>query len=263
MFSYVYQKQVNIDRLTKEIVDSNITIVLDHIDSLGLDITIWFKAELSIEEEITLSNIVSSHEPIALLIEETKVVLTDGQGNVLNQIDNDKAQIVRVKAAKRGWVYSAISMEFCTGAINTKFSEDADGNDRDWISIKYYDGYDQEVTEVEFESTIVKTVVDFMPPYDYEVIGGSLRTLASIENDLRLWIIAVPDIPISFGGSKEMASGINLKFMSSGNVYDVDGRVSKMLVYDPIYKTNKLRLLFKQPPNTREYLSVVIELYRG
>jgi len=189
-------------------------------------------------------------------------------GNLsLGQIDSDGAQIVRVKAAKRGWSYSAIPIELTTSSISGVFySKMADGTDRQGITVKSYNSNLEEVTttgEANINlASITRTVVDFEPPFDYEIIGGALRTLTNIDVDMRLWIIAVPDVPLNSGGSKEMASGINLRYLAPTNVYDVDGRVSKFLAYNATYHTNKLRFIFTYPAGTTETLNLTLELFK-
>lgn len=183
------------------------------------------------------------------------------------QYDSDGAQVVRVKAAKRGWTYKALGIEFETARLsNSVYCKDSEGTDVSGITLKAYNSSLAEVTvpgllDVNL-ATITQTVIDFEPTYDYEVIGGSLRTETSITNDIRLWIVAVPDIPAEFGGSKEMAVCINMKYLSPGNVYEVDGRVSKLLKYDAVYHTNKLRLIFKYPAGTHEKISIMLEYYK-
>ena len=70
-YQYTYQKEVASDRLTLEIQTSSITKALDHIDTYvdgdGVHWAyIYFKAELSAEEETTLTTIVNNHVPTPL-----------------------------------------------------------------------------------------------------------------------------------------------------------------------------------------------------
>jgi len=199
---------------------------------------------------------------------ETNYKNLDTTNMSLWQNDTDGAQIVRIKAAKKGWTYCAMPFEFQTARLSdTLFSQDNAGNTRNWITLKAYNAQDEEVTTAGLlnanYATIVKTVIDFEPPFDYEVIGGNMRTVTDITSDMRMWIVAVPDIPANLGGSKEMASGINLRYLTPGNEYIVDGRVSKFLTYNATYHTNKLRLIIKYPAGTNEFLSTVIEMYRA
>jgi hypothetical protein len=186
--------------------------------------------------------------------------------SVLNQFDTDGAQIVRIKAAKRGWTYGAIPMEFKTAEIGSLWSKTSDGQNREGISLKFYDANGQEITEEGLlqvnETTIIRSIVDFEPPYDYEVIGGTLRVGSDIAFDCRLWIVAVPDIPANLGGSKEMAGGINLKFLAPQQLMNVDGRVSKTLTYSPTLHTNKLRFIFEHQAGSKVDIHLNVELYR-
>ncbi len=184
----------------------------------------------------------------------------------LNQLDTDGAQIVRNKAAKKGWTFCSLPFEFETARLNdTLYSKDSVGNSRTFITMKAYDINDVEVTTAGLlnanYATIVKTVIDFEPPYDYEIIGGDLRTLTTITNDMRLWIVAAPDVPAP-NGSKEMGGGINLKYLTPGNVWSVDGRVTKYATYNATYHTNKIRIILKYPAGTNESLTVIVQLYK-
>lgn len=187
--------------------------------------------------------------------------------NLVAQEDTDGATIVRVKAARRGWTYGAIPIEFITSEIGSLYSKTLDGQDRAGITLKFYNSQGQEITDqglLEINETgIVRTVVDFEPPYDYEVIGGVLRIGSDIAFDCRFWIIAVPDIPAGSGGSKEMAGGINLKFLAPQQSFHVDGRVSKTLVYSPTLHTNKLRFIFEHLAGTKTAIHINIELFRA
>lgn len=60
---YTYTKEVNSDRLTKEIQDSSIITALDYIGTMGVICDVWFKAELSVEDKATLDVIVDNTDP--------------------------------------------------------------------------------------------------------------------------------------------------------------------------------------------------------
>lgn len=186
----------------------------------------------------------------------------------LGQIDVDGAQIVRIKAAKKGWTFNALPMEFTTSTIGSLYSKTADGTNRTGITCKFYDSTNTEVTTAGLlgvnETTIVKTVLDFEPPYDYEVIGGELRIdqdITSLE-DCRLYIIAVPDVPEAYGGSKEMAGGVNLRFLAPHNVMVLDGRVSKTLFYNATNHTNKLRFILLHTAGLKCPIHITIQMFR-
>lgn len=75
--------KVDTDRLIQEITTSTITIALDYINTNGDELDIWFKAELSTEEQTELTTIVNNHsgEPLPssntpVSIKESDVDLT-------------------------------------------------------------------------------------------------------------------------------------------------------------------------------------------
>lgn len=185
----------------------------------------------------------------------------------LYQSDTDGAQIVRNKAAKKGWTYAALPFEFQTARLSdTLFSQDLAGTNRTWITLKAYDVNGTEVTTAGLlnanYANIVKTVISFEPPFDYEVIGGVIRTTSTLNADMRMYIIGAPDIPAQYGGSKEMAGGINLNYLAANNEYAVDGRVTKYIKYDASTHQGKIQIALKYPAGTNGSFSIVVELYR-
>lgn len=189
-------------------------------------------------------------------------------GNLsLGQIDTDGAQIVRIKAAKRGWSFWAVPVEITTSTLGgSLFSEMSDGTPIPWVNCKIYNASDVEITTAGLLNanlgTCVKTVIDFEPTFDFEIIGGDLRINSNPSADTRLWIIGAPDIPAMFGGSKEFASGINLKFLAPDASFTIDGRVTKSLTYNPATHQGKMRLILKHPAGTQVNVQFVIHMYR-
>lgn len=185
----------------------------------------------------------------------------------ISQLDTDGAQIVRIKAAKKGWSFWAIPIEFTSSTLGgSVFCQDSNGNNIPGITCKIYDSNNVEITSAGALnvnlSTCIKTVVDFEPPFDYEVIGGSLRINSNPALDMRLWIVGAPDIPAIYGGSKEFTSGINLKFMAPDASFEVDGRVTKFLQYNPATHQSKMRIILKHPAGTQVNMQIVIQIYR-
>ena len=185
----------------------------------------------------------------------------------LSQIDTDNAQIVRIKAAKRGWSFWALPIELTTSTISgTTYAKDAGGTDITGIICRIYDENNGEITTPGLLnanlSTCVKTVLDFEPTFDYEMIGGELRINNNPASDIRLWIIGAPDIPAIYGGSKEFASGVNLKFMAPDASFEIDGRVTKYVTYNAITHQGKLRLILKHAAGMSVNIQFVIHMYK-
>jgi hypothetical protein len=185
----------------------------------------------------------------------------------LYQSDTDGAQIVRQKAAKKGWSFWACPIEVTTSALGgSVYCKYADGTDVPGITCKIYNSIEAEITTAGLANinlaTCVKTVLDFEPAFDYEIIGGELRINSNPAQDIRMWIVGAPDIPAIYGGSKEFASGVNLKFMASDGSFDVDGRVTKFISYNPTTHQGKLRILLKHPAGAAVNMQFVIHMYR-
>lgn len=183
-----------------------------------------------------------------------------------NNKDTDGATIVRSKAAKKGWSFWAIPIEITTSTLGTMYCKTSDGADIPWVNCKIYDGNNAEITDpgplgINLDAC-VKTVVDFEPTFDYEIIGGALRINSNPATDIRMWIVGAPDIPAEMGGSKEFASGLNLKFLAPDISFDIDGRVTKFLTYNATTHQGKMRIILKHPAGTEVNMQFVVHIYR-
>jgi hypothetical protein len=112
MFMYSYNlnnfpnRKYNLDRLTKEISDSSITIALDHLNGGGDSVLIFFKAELSVAEKSTLDLIIANHSgeilPNSLEVMQVKVVAEQPKyiesGNVTQEFFCAETILVDVSA---------------------------------------------------------------------------------------------------------------------------------------------------------------------
>lgn len=189
-------------------------------------------------------------------------------GNLaLGQVDTDGAQIVRIKAAKKGWSFCAIPIEIITSTLGASvYSKDSNLTDTPGISGKIYNSSDIEITVAGLLNVnlglCTKTVIDFEPPFDYEIIGGDLRITSNPATDARLWIVGAPDIPAIYGGCKEFASGVNLKFLAPNSSFNIDGRVTKFLTYNATTHSGKMRLIVRHPAGVALNIQIVIHIYR-
>jgi hypothetical protein len=180
---------------------------------------------------------------------------------VIRDADTDGAAIVRVKAAQKGWTFNMVGIEAATSTLNSLYSKHFDGTTRSSLTCKYYDVSDVEITDPANQLNAVKMVLDYEPTYNYEIIGGKIQQASIPGSDLRVWVVAVPDIPSGSGGSKEMASCVNLKFIQPGDAVNADGRASKFMTYDATYHTNKLRFIFKHAAGLQHNVSILLETF--
>lgn len=178
-------------------------------------------------------------------------------------VDSDNAKIIRAKAAQAGWTYHLTSPEFETSVVGSLYHKDVSGNDLGEATLKFYDSNLNELTtQGSCDTDCVETHLIFEPSWDYEIIGGTIKSISTVTENVRVWVIAVPDIPAGSGGSKVMVQGINLKFIDSNNGVKADGRVAKYMTYNATYHTNKLKLVIKHPAGYKEKLTIMFELFR-
>jgi len=177
--------------------------------------------------------------------------------------DTDNSPIVRLKAAQTGWTYHLTAPEFITSTIASLHHKNVAGDDLNECVVKYYDTNDVELTtQGSCDTDCVKTVFHFEPTWNYEIIGGTLKTISAVAENVRCWVIAVPDVPAIYGGSKVMIQGVNLKFIDPNNGIEADGRVTKFMAYNATYHTNKIQLIIKHPAGHKEDLMMAFEVYR-
>ncbi len=181
--------------------------------------------------------------------------------------DIDGIPLSRLKASKKGWSFWALPIEINTSTIGgSLYAKDVSGTDIPGMTCKIYNGSNAEITvpgllDVNL-GTCVKTVLDFEPAFDYEMIGGAVRINSNPAVDVRLWIIGAPDIPAMYGGSKEFASGVNLKFLAPDSSFEIDGRVTKYVTYNAGTHQGKLRVILKHPAGLNLNLQFILHTYR-
>lgn len=188
----------------------------------------------------------------------TQVAFLMGQD--LGPKDIDNAALYRLKMAPAGWTYQLLSLEVTTSLLNSLVSLHRDGTSRGDATIKFFNASDVELTDqTTMDSTCTKTVFEFEPSYDYEIIGGFVSIADQPVNDVRMWVVAVPDVPAAYGGSKVMANGPNFKFKT---MIETDGRVAKRLSYDATNHTNKLQFVIKHTAGEQHNLMLNLEFYK-
>lgn len=185
-------------------------------------------------------------------------------GNDISARDSEGAYLQRTKAASSGWTYHMTAPEFLTSVIGSAYHKDVNGNDLNEISIKFYDDSNVELTtQGACDTDCVKTVVSFEPTWDYEIIGGTIKTANDVTENVRIWIVAVPDVPAQYGGSKIMVQGVNLKFVDPNNGIEANGRASKYMAYSATYHTNKIQLIIKHPAGHKEAMMIAFEVFKA
>lgn len=131
------------------------------------------------------------------------------------------------------------------------------------VEYKLYDASGSLITDQALSGTAVKTVVDFEPHYNYEIVGG----FADLPEGLRggttdQWFIGgvgIPDLPVEMYGSIPYISEINVEAVQISRVVS-DGRATSYLPYKLYgYPTNKIRFYIKHPAGAQERFQFYLE----
>ena len=234
-------------KLTDEISASSITVNLNRIDTDGDSLKVVFDTSISAGEETTLTSLIGAHDGIPY------------PATPAPPKDSDGAPLVRGKVTKSGWHIQLHSMEISTATTNGFFNKDDNDNDLGFCTYTMKDSGGNTTTD---PTQCVKTILDWECGYDYEIMGAFIRQKTAPTVDVRMWVIAAPDIPANFGGSKYFANGgLNLKHIDSSAV-DSDGKAPKFIAYDPINHSGKFRMILTHPADTQHTFMLTWQIYQ-
>lgn len=266
MTTYTYEKQCALDRLTLEIQQSAIVTALSHMTGTVAETRVVFKAELSSGDEELLDGVVAAHVNTPL-------------PNTPEPTDSDGSRIVRAKVTKSGWHYEPRSISWKCGGRASLCNKNPSLADLGDAVLKFYNASDVALTQgaeesdgdfqARLASDCVKTVVDWWPQHDIDIIGGILFVKNVTADQALVHVVAAPDIPAILGGSVPFQNGgFDLSFFhdagtsqSSGRL-DLNGRGAKTLVFDPVYASNKLRFSVNHPVGYAASLMILFEGYK-
>lgn len=181
---------------------------------------------------------------------------------VLEQLDSDGAPMSRVKVVPSGWNFNYRMVDLKLSTVGSLVNNNAAGVAQTDVTLSLYDGSGVLIIDPANQGNCVKTVVDIEPVYDIYVAGGALRMDTQVTDNVYLNVIAVPDIPALYGGSKAFVQNVNLKYITNSIGLDVDGRAAKLLTYSATYHTNKFRFQFTHPAGYQMGVGILMEMYR-
>jgi hypothetical protein len=250
---YFFEKTCNAQKLDGEIRDSDITVALSHIEGTETSVTIFFKAALSEADESILIQIIDEHENIPLPDgpQEVKVVYDPAQR------DSDGAVLSRIKMSRPKREFQIFCFELKTASLEP-FCKKNDGSDIPFVSVKLLDASGEETLD---PLDAVSTVVSWQTDYSFEIIGAKLFQAENPSQDVRLWVIAAPDIPHEFGGSVDhVQGGMNLRMI--GKSYELDGRTTRAVDIIEGIPTNKFNFQFSHPAGFEHSCMITMEIFK-
>lgn len=182
------------------------------------------------------------------------------------QVDSESAQLNRLKYAPKGWNYQAHFIELKLSTLSGNYSEDKTGTSVGFSSLKFFKADGTEITsglQSDLDAYCVHTKLIWKPSHSIEIISGSIRTLTSITDDVRLWATCAPHIASASGGNKAfLQGGFNLKFLNAKEVVKTDGRSSKHIALDTTYESHKWEFDIKHPAGHKAEIQFLLEFYK-
>jgi hypothetical protein len=181
----------------------------------------------------------------------------------------DGRQIIRVTTANQAKNFKLRAVWFYSAKLNSAKSDNPlTGSPYGDVELKLWDSEGDEITAQENEVNAVKTTLDFVPTYTYEVIGGWVKVPPTIidgtTDEWFISVVALPDyIEYNPSPSIDFVSRVNLE-ATTGTVVS-DGRATQVLPYTYVggvnYKTNVIRFIVEHPAGNQKRFQVFLETF--
>ena len=203
------------------------------------------KGDDAVEFESTYKS--ASFSPLAMRTKDGRI---DVHHTIVNRLQNLNLRVFSFKTSYSGSLHN----------INP-VTEESYGD----VEYMLYDASGSLITDQALSGSAVKTVLDFEPHYDYEIVGGfaDLPETLHMGNTDKWFIggVGVPDLPPEMYGSIAYISEVNIEAVQTSRV-ESDGRATSYLPYKLYgYPTNKIRFYIKHPPGAQERFQIYLELF--
>lgn len=179
--------------------------------------------------------------------------------------DSDNMTISRNKVTKTGWTFNRANIKFETSKPGLRYKSDG-LVDLPGVTLKLFNAAGTDITaeaQSVLDTDCVRTQLDFEPPYNNEIIAGSLVLLNVPIGEMFLWVVGVPDIPAAYGGSKEFVTGEALHMLGPKQILEIDGRASKPLTYSAVYHTNKIRATIRHDAGEKVKMQMTYQQFKA
>ena len=194
--------------------------------------------------------------------ENFSCMLPKGTEETKDFVDNFKSKaIIKDDIASDGQTYSKVTHVKSGRFLNALFvvfstSEKTSNDTTGYVSIKLFDGDN----ETEDASQANKTVLDFEPPFDYEIYGGGIQSLKDMVNDFYVSAIILPHVPSNFGGS---VYNIRNKLLIQPREDVFRGGFGAVeLLYDNNLHTNCIRIIVNHDRGIKNKFQLELQYYK-
>lgn len=177
---------------------------------------------------------------------------------------------IRTTTASKTHNFNLKVFSFVPGDHTKLINKAADFTDAGDVTMICYDVNGNVTTN---QSSAVKTVLDWEPTYNYEIIGGWMDIPSGIAGGTQgQWyfqVVGVPDVPSYMGGTIPFIYPTDMALIYSAQIVS-NGRASQYLTYNATYHTNKLRWIMRHPANvgglfggSTPWMQVYMETFTG
>jgi catechol 2,3-dioxygenase-like lactoylglutathione lyase family enzyme len=195
-----------------------------------------------------------------------------------NPQDAEGKPFVNLSMTKLDWYYSPHALDFYTAKYGSLYNRRHDGigiddgTDEGDAYLEFYDTAGQLIVKGETETAedyqirltanCIKTVMVWEKIESFDVVGAYLYIANAPAARAYLWVVAAPDIPYQYGGSKPfMGRGMNLQMMREKTNHYFDAKTSKTVNFDPVYHSGKVNAIVKHAAGEQIGIQLIYILY--
>lgn len=195
-----------------------------------------------------------------------------------NPVDSEHKPYINLSMTKIDWYFSPHSLDFYTSKYGSLYNRRHDGNgiddgtDMADAVLQFYDINGTELIKAENESAedfqirltanCVKTIMAWEKVESFDVIGAYLYIKNNPIGRAYMWVVAAPDIPYEYGGSKAfMGRGMNLQMMQEKINHYFDAKTSKTVNYDNVYHSGKVSTIIKHAVGEQIGIQLIYIVY--
>lgn len=181
------------------------------------------------------------------------------------EVDSQGRQIIRTAAGQKGWTYLAKFIEFETSKLGSLKCRKNDNTNCSDVTLKLFNGSNQEVTDSAYENTIVRTEILIKLSTDFELISGHIHQITCPTSDIFVNVLG-GIIELGSNYTKDFVTGMNLAFMGADENIITDGRASKYMTKDISgvpYQGNQLKFIIFHDAGINHRIMTALEMFRA
>lgn len=177
--------------------------------------------------------------------------------------DNQGASLSVPKLCPTGWHFELNCITFTSSLLNSVISNDWTNTASNDGTLTFYDVNGNILTDQpSIDSSCVKTQLDWLPAYDYYLLGGMMKLKQVPASSTYLSVGVATNIPYSLGGSRPLVSNFDISMANTQEPVQANGRSPKSLLYNNGIGSNRLSFCIYHTAGQQTTLQFLAEMYR-